>query len=493
MFLGGDYTYFGLAKGIETALSPDVLAMVRTIELSFNIDGLPVYKSTNMSLWPIQCSIANVPQTKPFVVALYSGCQKPTNLDFLKDFVSELKNVMSNGIRIRDGPLIPVMVRCIICDAPAKALVKGTIQFNGYYGCDFCNRRGKYDGRMLFLEMGEPRTDGTFRNKANEEHHKRDSPFLELEIDMIRQFPIDPMHCIDLGVIKRLLILWKEGPIPLRLSAGQIALISSYNHSLREFIPCDFNRKPRSLAELKMWKATEFRLFLLYIGPIVLKYVLPKEKYVHFLCLSVAVRILYCKKYLSSRKSYAHELLKSFVDGAKILYTEKFVTYNVHCLTHMADIAEMYGSLQNCTAYPFENNMSKIKRIIRGPTKPLVQVARRLAEMDRNHGNVAKKSTIRRPRKHECYKLTNGKYCTINTVHMQQDRVLCEVYSKSDSYFMSPCISKDVGILKVNNRDTDMVYCNIEDLESKAILIPLSLLDREKTTSAVIVSLVHSI
>lgn len=36
-------------------------------------------------------------------------------------------------------------------------------------------------------------------------------------------------------------------------------------------IPCEINRKSRSLFEYKRWKATEFRTFLLYTDSMVLK------------------------------------------------------------------------------------------------------------------------------------------------------------------------------------------------------------------------------
>ena len=486
----------GLEENIQRELSSKKheLDSLQSIDLSFNIDGLPIFRSSNVALWPVQCVIANIPDTKPFIVALYSGHHKPKNLDFLHDFVAELKKIMEQGIRIDNSPLIPVHLKCIICDAPAKAQVKGIVQYNGRFGCDYCDVQGEHKGTMLFLGVGEPRTDETFRSKKNPEHHKVDSPLLDLNVDMILNFPIDPMHCVDLGVTRRLLLLWKEGPVPLKLSAGQIAIISGYNQALAQFIPREFNRKPRRLDDLRMWKATEYHLFLKYIGPLVLKYVLPTEKYVHFLCLHVAIRILYSTKYVSTMKKHAHALLKTFVDGMKTLYTERCITYNVHCLQHMAQIAEVYGSLDQCTAYPFENNMAKIKRIVRGPTKPLVQVARRLAEMNNTAITPqAKNYTSEKPKVNDCYQLKNGKYCTIDAVQISEGRALCQVYARSSSYFSKPFDSRKVGVVKVNKNDIDMQYCDFSELAGKAICVPLSVLDRNESMSAVIISLVHSL
>ena len=196
---------------------------------------------------------------------------------------------------------------------------------------------------------------------------------------MVMQFPIDPMHCIDLGVSKRLLVLWKEGPLPHRLSAGKIKIISDFHQAIRHYIPADFNRKPRGLDELKMWKATGFSTFLLYTGPVILKYVLGHEEYIHFLSLSVGICIISNDK-LPHLKPYAEELLSYFVNKSCNLYSRKFVSYNVHCLLHLTACAAYNGTLNECSAYKFENYMTRIKRCIRGTGEPLVQIANRLAE-----------------------------------------------------------------------------------------------------------------
>ena len=54
-----------------------------------------------------------------------------------------------------------------------------------------------------------------------------------------------------------------------------------------------FARRPRSLKELDRWKATEYRSFLLYIGPIVMRNYLSNDVYSHFILLSSAARLIF--------------------------------------------------------------------------------------------------------------------------------------------------------------------------------------------------------
>lgn len=66
---------------------------------------------------------------------------------------------------------------------------------------------------MIFSNTGCPkRTNDDFRLKRYGNHHKTDTPLLNLPIDMVEDFPVsDSLHLIDLGVMKRLLIGWRDG------------------------------------------------------------------------------------------------------------------------------------------------------------------------------------------------------------------------------------------------------------------------------------------
>ena len=149
------------------------------------------------------------------------------------------------------------------------------------------------------------------------------------------------------------------------ISHEAVAEISRRLVALQSSIPYEFARRPRSLTDLPRWKATEFRLFILYIGPSVLKGVLPPPLYDHFMLFHVAIKILSspdtCRKY----NSFSKALLHHFIRESSKLYGGHFVTYNVHCLIHLSDDAKRFGPLDEFSCFPFENCLYQLKKLIK--------------------------------------------------------------------------------------------------------------------------------
>ena len=477
-----DYFHFGLATMLSSALkkySPDDVQSLDRIIISLNIDGFPLFKSSNTSVWPVLGAVTNLKPMKPFLITVTVGKSKPSNLDFLNETMIDLNNLLINGFDYNERHF-GVTLSCIICDAPAKAFVKRVKQYSGYYGCDKCDQRGLYIGRMTYPETDNLtyRTDSSFRNQNQEEHHKPDerSPFLNLPIDMVRDFPIDYMHQVCLGVMKKLIICWMRGPRSnARLSGGLIDQISTRLMSFVQFVPREFARKPRRLDEIDRWKATEFRQFLLYTGPFALKNVLPNNLYKHFMCLSVAVNILVNKTLASHHSNYAHQLLTYFVRRCSVLYGQEFCVYNIHSLVHLKNEADIFGCLDNCAAWPFESYMQQLKRKVRMGNNPAAQLVKRVHESMEQVSNVhtTKCNKIRFKKPNNMYCTDSGRYCeVIRPINTEEKAFLCRVYHSSEYSFRYPCNSDIIGHAKFSKENYNIKTLAADKLVIRCMRLP---------------------
>ena len=271
---GGDFIYLGIKSG--------VLRCSQFRALLVNIDGLPLFKSSDVEVWPI---LGTVNGGDPFVIALWSGSGKPQSvLEFLKEFLTEYNTLCHSGIETADG-VVEFELKCFSCDAPARQFLKRTKGHTGYYACERCTVKGERHGYTMTFEDTNCslRNDEDFNDFVYTDHQHSKSELINYEIPCIGKFALDYMHLVCLGVVKRILYFLQGGPRICRLSRGQLTIISTRLDALRNQLPAEFARQPRGLKHLKRWKATEFKQFLLYTGMFVLKGVVKKELYDHFL------------------------------------------------------------------------------------------------------------------------------------------------------------------------------------------------------------------
>lgn len=119
---------------------------------------------------------------------------------------------------------------------------------------------------MTFTAIDSPkRNNDDFRSKMYGQHHKSDSPLLKLNIDMIEDIPVsDSLHLIDLGLMKRLLIGWRDGNFGTYLTKWSARDIYEVNNFLSECqMPAEIHRSVRSLDVLAHWKGSEYRCFFI--------------------------------------------------------------------------------------------------------------------------------------------------------------------------------------------------------------------------------------
>lgn len=238
---------------------------------------------------------------------------------------------------------------------------------------------------MTFAKWdAEPRTDQSFRNKDDPLHHKVTTPLLDVPMDLVLDFPVgDALHLFHLGLMKRFLCGWRDGDFGYATKwsiSGNVKIISEYLIACKT--PAEIHRQMRSLNELPRWKGTEYRTFLLYVSIVVLKKHLPRFYYEHFLLFYCSIVILNSEYFVKYLIEYADKMIKSFLEIFKAKYGAQHFTSNLHNLSHLVDEVKRFGTLDKFDAYPFENKLQAIKKLVRQKKRPLAELAKRLIEQE---------------------------------------------------------------------------------------------------------------
>lgn len=387
----GHYWHYGLKKGIVNILNNLEQYQNNKIELMIGIDGLPISKSSGSQLWPILGKILDF--NKVFIIGIYHGCSKKPEFasEFLEDFVNESKDLIENGLE-NNAKIYKCCIKFICSDAPAKSFILGVKGHTGYSSCTKCWDVGKYiKTRICFSDIpSRKRTDEEFICKSDEEYHLRTSILEQIpQLGLVTNVPLDYLHLVLLGNMKKLIILWCCDELKVRLPFSKIKKVSDFiEKTIRPYCPFEFQRKPRGIWHYRQWKGTEFRQLLLYIGPAVFKNILSPEVYNNFLTLHFAISILVSKKLCSyeCHLVYSQKLLQHFVSTFKVIYGEHHVSHNIHGLLHIVDDVRNFGCLDTFSTFAFENYMQKLKSLLKKYDKPLQQIGRRLQEIETNCG-----------------------------------------------------------------------------------------------------------
>ncbi|KAM3613128.1 uncharacterized protein V6R79_020974 [Siganus canaliculatus] len=369
----------------------------RNISLTWNTDGIPIFKSSKFSVWPFYCVINElnfVQRTKRenmILAGLWFGDSKPSMLTFLEPLCDTLNKIEREGVSVQfAGAQEPFICKVLTiagtCDLPAKALVLNTVQFNGKYGCAKCEQPGQTvktgeKGHVHAFPFqgadpkGPPRTHKGMVDDAKMAfdsksivHGIKGPTFLSKlkSFDLVLGTGIDYMHSVLLGVMRLLIFLWFSTEFS-RCAFSIVRSVSEVDKRMREIQPPFFIRFPRSLTSHRMFfKASEYRSILLYFGPVVFRGILAGPYYNHFLLLSEAVFILLMECITPAQIDHAEKLLWNFCSQMSGLYGERYMTANMHLLVHLADSVRALGPLWTHSCFHFEDKNGHLLRLIHG-------------------------------------------------------------------------------------------------------------------------------
>lgn len=369
----------------------------------FNTDGVNLYSSSKVELWPIFLAVNELSPSKRFarenilLVGIWQGKGKPPFKALFKNFCAEMNPLYEDGININiTGELLNVKlaVVCGIFDLPAKAEVLNMSYFNGAYSCVKCEdpgmtvKQGKGTARSFPCRLQGDRypyrSHETVLNNmetGNEKNRSKGfkgmSGLVDLKgYDLVLSTVPDYMHGILLGVTKTLLSKWFS-PSHSNKDFFIGKHIKNISERMKNIKPPDkIERLPRDLEKHYChFKATELQSWLLYYSYPCLKGFLKEEYLENLVCLSEGIHILLQNNISKRQLRKAMDLLEQFYCSFYQLYGEGSCGLNVHNTgLHLAEYVKLWGPMWSWSCFPFEDSNAVLLQAVHGTGIVLNQV-----------------------------------------------------------------------------------------------------------------------
>lgn len=356
----GQCMHLGIGEGLKKVISNKYTE--DQISVFIHIDGMQIFKSSAWQLWPIAVKVFHKNYvTKPFVASIFCGDGKPGDVhEYLDNFITDANDLINNGFTLHERNC-SFRILGIIADAPARAFLKCCKHPGGFYACERCETRGltmntnirrkkgqKMTAKRVYPEINsEIKTKKSFRDKKQAKHHQenKDSPLLLLSnFDPVKEVILDLMHLLYAGVMKSLLVdKWTSRKSITGLKLFELKKLKNQVDLLSSGIPREFQRTNFDLNLVAQWKATQFRFFLHYCGPFILKDLLSRDLFRHFMLLIVACRVFNSSELNTTTTNYAKNLLIHFLNLMPSLYGKDSQVLNYHNFIHVTDDVEYFG------------------------------------------------------------------------------------------------------------------------------------------------------
>ncbi|XP_040191178.1 uncharacterized protein LOC120924346 isoform X1 [Rana temporaria] len=367
------------------------------LTLSFNCDGVPVFKSSKSSMWPTLFVINEVPlsvrKSNVLMASLWFGrSDKPPMSVLLTPFVNEVKTLSRDGFYWKyngETMLMKVFALLFISDAVARPLVQKFNQFNGAYGCGFCLQEGKVvergrgTARVYKFEQPLLRQAQETLQHAEMAIHQGKPVFGVKGVSLLFDLPYfnvidcvvpEYMHCVLLGVARQLATLWFD----TKFHTKDFYLGMQRNEINRRLLqiqpPCNFARVPRSIDVRKFWKAHEWLAWLVYYSVPVLWALMHEQYFVNWCRLVGAIGLLSSECVSTEDLASAQQMLEKFVSDMEPLYGLEHVSFNIHSCVHMTQAVTNWGPLWAQSAFQFEAFNGVLLRLIKSSNAVVMQI-----------------------------------------------------------------------------------------------------------------------
>uniref|UniRef100_A0A336MJ98 CSON000795 protein n=1 Tax=Culicoides sonorensis TaxID=179676 RepID=A0A336MJ98_CULSO len=387
----GHYLNFGIVKNLENIVKAfnSKKRLPNTLKIDLAIYMVKSKPDENNQKPPHHLIILGrlLEVDHVFVIGIYKGAFPSLLIgnQILKPLNDELATIEKNPIDI-EKKKFKIEINAIICDPVANSIATCTALPDSISGCSRCDS----SGTLQFVHgitsypptVGINRYDDDFNYCVLNGHHIGIPILNEREFGLKTHFVIDYKSLVCEGVMKRMMNLWTHGKLDYRLNNKALRKISAELLLISKNCPKEFRHKPKTMDEIDNWTNYDWRQFLLYYGPAVLKNRLSPKYYKHFLYLHLGIRIS-CSltDYKECGAFIAGQLLNYFVNDFAKLYSPDLLDYNIHNLLHIENMVHFKGPLDNICGFNFDKQFDMIERLINEDYNICLQnLGKRIAE-----------------------------------------------------------------------------------------------------------------
>ncbi|XP_063710100.1 uncharacterized protein LOC134838487 [Culicoides brevitarsis] len=378
----GQYLNFGITKNVESIIktlmkkkSKFLNNTVKELVLDMAIYMIKSKPDENNQKPPHHLVILGrlpcINNADTFVVGIYKG-HFPTLLignQILKPLNDELAFLEKNEIQI-EARNFKIEINSFIVDPVANSIATCTALPDSVSGCSRCNKPGTLQFTLGITSyppnVGFYRYDEDFKCCVLNGHHIGIPIMNERSFGLKSRFVVDYKYLVCEGVLKQMMKLWMKGRLDYRLNNKSLRKMSAELLLIGKSIPKEFRHKPKTMDELDDWTSYDWRQFLFYYGPVVLKNRLSPVYYKHFLYLHLGMR-LSCSltDFRECGAFIAGQLLQYFVTEFCRIYSTELVDYNIHNLLHIEDFVHFRGALDKVCGFKFDKQYELLERLIK--------------------------------------------------------------------------------------------------------------------------------
>ena len=366
------------------------------ISCIFNTDGVPLYSSSNVKLWPIFLAINELPPMHRFsrdnliLAGIWQGKKNPPFREYLGAFSSKINHLFENGIAVcvdHQKITVKVTVCCGTMDLQAKAYVLNMSMHNGKHGCSTCEEEGK----VVKKGKGHCRVY-PYKNENNRPDIRKDEDIKQsiapratpsqrikgicgesgisnmLCFDLVDGMLPDYMHGVLMGAVKNLLYLWLS-PTNSKQPWFIGNKVKEISEKLCNIQPPDYiERLPRDLEKhYSNFKATELQSWLLFYGVPCIYGIIPERYLQHFCLLSGSIFNLLGDKITPEELASTEAMLDKFYKQMAELYNEGGCGLNIHNIgSHLVYFVKRWGPLWAWSCFAFEDANAAILKAVHG-------------------------------------------------------------------------------------------------------------------------------